>query len=369
LPRKRTFSKGSQKFTFFLKLEIATLQPVNQITNTKSSTMSKRTALTILAAILYSSDSSAFVNRPSNAFVGSKQSDLAQTCKRLSSKTRQQCKVSMYLDGAHHDLAVLAAPMLTSTIAIPSSPSFLNTLFDPAIESELFTDAAHVGLDLTTMVRPATAFLRVSVLFGRICAILSDYIPDRYMHPEEIAFQSVMLLVAAGACLQSFLPLLFASTAKISYRDARAYALLFSSLGISWTQYKAMVAVALDWKQVDPNEFVQDSDKDDYMYWLYSGDALVRSGKQIQNVTTSSGYNGLFGELKFAQLLDKTAEATTIQHPSPEIQAGETGATLIRLHMKKLKMLMDQDPDLAEAIQSLLVKGMHEKLSALMKQE
>ena len=115
---------------------------------------------------------------------------------------------------------------------------------------------------------------------------------------------------------------------------------------------------------------IQDADKDDYMYWLYSGDALVRSGKQIQNVTTSCGYNGLLGELKFAQLLDKHRQPQQPDFSSvARDSAGGTGATLIRLHMKKLKMLMDQDPDLAEAIQSLLVKGMHEKLSALMKQE
>jgi hypothetical protein len=277
----------------------------------------------------------------------------------------------MYLDGAHHDLAILSAPMLTSTIAIPSSGvSLLNTIFDPAIESELFSDAAHVGLDLSTMFRPATAFLRLSIVIGRICAILSDYIPDRYMHPEELAFQSIMLLVASGACLQSFLPLLLAATAKISYRDARAYARMFSSLGISWTQYKAMVAVALDWTQVEPHEYIKnDKDDDEYMYWLYSGDALVRTGKQIQNVTASSGYTGLLGELKFAQMLDKKQRLTETIHASPEIQAGGTGATLVRIHMKKLKMLMDQDHELAEAIQTLLLKGMHEKLSALMKEE
>ena len=245
---------SENKSSLFLETAQNPSKPV-KATNIKHQTltMTKRTVLTILTAILYSSESTC-VCESTVECVCRKQAicDHFHCHPRLASnKAWYPCTSTA---GAHHDLAVLAAPMLTSTIAIPSSPSFLNTLFDPAIESELFNDAAHVGLDMSTMFRPATAFLRVSVLIGRICAILSDYVPDRYMHPEEVAFQSVMLLLAAGACLQSFLPLLFASTAKISYRDARAYALLFSSLGISWTQYKAMVAVALDWKQVEPNE-------------------------------------------------------------------------------------------------------------------
>lgn len=272
----------------------------------------------------------------------------------------------MFLDGAHHDLAILSAPILTSTIAIPSG-SLLRTassaILDPVFESEILNDVAHIGLDLSTFLRPATALLRLSIVIGRICAILSDYLPDGHINPEEVVFQTIMLLLASWASFQSFLPLILAATTSISYRDGRAYTTMFRNLGISWTQYKAMVAVALDFVEVEPRQYIQEQDDSkDYMYWLYSGNAQVRGDKYVQSVTAGSGYNGFLGEIKFAQLLDIEEKETTC----PEIQAGGTGATLVRIDVEKLKMLMDQDPQLSESIRSLLVKGMHEKLSALM---
>lgn len=320
----------------------------------------KRALLVLLTASLYAPESVAFVSRPS----------LAAALPKTRPRTTQ--RLSMYLDGHTDDLAVLAAPILSSTIAIPYD-SLASTFMDPAVESELFNDAAHVGLDLSTMLRPATALLRLSIVIGRICAILSDYLPDGRMNPEEIVFQTIMLLLASGACLQSCLPLLLAATAKLSYRDGRAYTRMFQSLGITWTQYKAMVAVALDWVQLEPHEYIRETNDDKYMYMLYSGDTQLRcptTGKSVQNITAStSGYSGLLGELKLAQLLDfdksSQQEEATID---PTIQAGGTGATLLRINIKKLKMLMDQDTELSESIKSLLVKGMHEKLSALMKE-
>jgi len=348
----------------------ATLAPIKalyrlskrQATTLKRSflTMTKRAFLAFLAVVLSASESLAFVNRP--AF------------RSFKPMPAQKTQLSMFLhglDGAHHDLAILSTPILTSTIAIPSG-SLLNTassaIFDPALESELLADFAHVGLDLSTLLRPATALLRLSIVIGRICAILSDYLPDGHMNPEEIVFQTLMLLFASVACLQSFLPLLLAATAKMTYRDGRAYARMFQSLGITWTQYKAMKSVALDWVQVDPHHYVTEKNDEEYMYWLYSGDVQLRLGKSVQNVTAGSGHIGLLGELRFAKLLDKR-NTLAEQTPSPAIQAGGTGATLVRIHVKKLKMLMDQDEELAESIRSLLVKGMHEKLSALMIQE
>lgn len=44
---------------------------------------------------------------------------------------------------------------------------------------------------------------------------------------------------------------------------------MLHGVGIAWTQYKAMAAVALDWVQVDPYECVEDDE--DSMYWLYDG--------------------------------------------------------------------------------------------------
>lgn len=310
-----------------------------------------RIILALFAIALCAPDSMAFVNRQVPALTT-----------KMTTKTRKATtqRLSMVLDPT----------VLASTIAIPSSGSLtynpFSALLDPSIEGEVLTDFAHVGLDLSTFVRPATALLRISVVIGRICAILSDLLPDGHMNPEEVVFQSLMLLVAMGACIQSLPPLFWAATANLSYRDGRAYANMFRKLGISWTQYKAMVATSLDWIQLEPHQELSDKDQDKYMYWLYSGSAQLHGhdGKFVSNVTCGSGYNGLMGELQFAQLLDSSSNVET--PPTPKIKAGGTGATMIRINNRKLKDLMDQDEELSESIKSLLVKGMHEKLSALM---
>ena len=300
------------------------------------------------------SSTTAFVSRP--AF---------QTAANRKSKPG----LSMYLDGATTDaLTTLATPLLTSTIAIPSG-TLLGTassvFLDPSVEAEVLNDLAHVGLDLSTLLGTATPFIRLAVVIGRLCAIASDYLPDRYMHPEEIVFQSTMLLIASGGFFQSFLPLILASTAKMTPRDERAYQTMFQNVGVTWTQYKAMSAVAFDWVQVEPYQEVDD--EPEFMYWLHGGDAQVQcAGKNIQNVTAGSAYHGLIGEMRFAQVLEqKNTEGESRSKPTT-IRAGGSGATLLRINTKKLSMLMDHDKGLAESIRSLLVKGMREKLSALM---
>jgi hypothetical protein len=261
-----------------------------------------------------------------------------------------------------NDLSTLAAPLLlSSTIAVPSGymlSTATSALFDPYVEAELLTDAAHVGLDLSAYLGPATPALRLAIVIGRLCAIASDYIPDHYMNPEEVVFQGVMLTVATAAFLQSFLPILLGATAKTTFRDQQAQRML-QGVGISWTQYKAMAAVALDWIEVDTYEDLEDDV--DCMYWLYDGYVHLHAGKNVQTINSGSGYHSLLGD--FAQLLDKTKKNSNRQ--KPVVKAGGSGATLLRIDTKKLSMLMDHDQSLAESIRSLLVKGMTEKLSAL----
>ena len=230
-------------------------------------------------------------------------------------------------------------------------------MLDPRVEAEVLTDFAHIGLDLSTYFGPATPALRFGVLIGRLCAIASDYIPDQYMNPEEIIFQGVMLCLASAAFLQSFLPILLGATAKTTFRDKQVQRML-EGVGITWTQYKAMAAIALDWVQLDPFEHLEDDDA--CMYWLYDGYVHWHTGKNVQTITAGSGYNSLLGD--FSSLLHENEKKSDKQNPL--IKVGGSGATLLRIDTQKLSMLMKHDPSLAESIRSLLVRGMTEKLSA-----
>jgi hypothetical protein len=133
---------------------------------------------------------------------------------------------------------------------------------------------------------------------------------------------------------------------------------MLQGVGITWTQYKAMAAVALDWVQLDPYEYVEDDE--DCMYWLYDGYVHLHAGKNGQRITARSGYNSLLGD--FSSLLHENEKKLVKQKPL--IKVGSSGATLLRIDTQKLSTLMKHDQSLAESIRSLLVKGMTEKLSA-----
>jgi hypothetical protein len=147
-------------------------------------------------------------------------------------------------------------------------------------------------------------------------------------------------------------------TAKTTFRDKQAQRIL-QDVGITWTQYKAMAAVALDWVQIDSYEYVEDDEN--CMYWLYDGNVHLHTGKNVQTITAGSRYDSLLGD--FASLLHKNEKNSDKQNPL--IKAGGSGATLLRIDTNKLNFLMEHDPSLAESIRSLLVKGMTEKLNAL----
>jgi hypothetical protein len=244
-----------------------------------------------------------------------------------------------------------------NTIAIPSISLESILSLDPVVEAEVLTDVAHLGLDLSTVFGPATPAVRLSVVVGRLCAIASDYIPDHYMNPEEVVFQTFMLLGATAAFLRSVRPLLLAATAETTFRDRRAQRLL-QEVGVTWTQYKAMAAVALDWVQIEPYQLVTDNNNnDDFMYWIYTGNVQLFHDKHVQMISARSGYHSLLGDLS-ALLESKTKKS---DKPKRTIQAGGSGATLLRIDTQKLSMLMNHDPKLRESIRCLLVKSMTEK--------
>ncbi len=58
-----------------------------------------------------------------------------------------------------------------------------------SIEAEIFGDLAHLFLDFATFFSPDTVVLRLFVVCGRIFSILSDYIPDGEMAPDEAFIQ------------------------------------------------------------------------------------------------------------------------------------------------------------------------------------
>ena len=104
-------------------------------------------------------------------------------------------------------LGSVAAPLAGLTTAGSSVP--------PTLEAEVLTDLSHVSLDLASLfLGSGVLVLRLAAVLGRLCSIGADYLPDHKMLPEEMIFQSFMLLLAFGGLVQSVLPSILASMNK-----------------------------------------------------------------------------------------------------------------------------------------------------------
>jgi hypothetical protein len=284
-------------------------------------------------------------------------------------------------------------------------------LSSPLVEAEVLNDMA-LTLDLARFFGPANLSIRVAAVLGRIAAMGADYLPDHFMHPEELVFQCFMLGIAWMALVKSAMPVVLSIMASnITLRDGKAFSLLFGPAGMTWQQYKTLSVTALDWVKVEPGETVtsdelsspgavdDDNRIDEYIYWLYAGQTVIESqGKILHNVTRVVGGprtslkqaagRRLLGEMRLLRHMqakeakerggplgkhkaknhskgkDHKETTTTKSYPRTTVKAGDAGATLLRIHTSNLVMLMDHDVELAHAVQSLLFQGMHDKLAA-----
>jgi hypothetical protein len=325
----------------------------------------------------------------------------------------------------------LTSPLAAGTLALPFVLAIATSLFDtgisagltsllssPLVEAEVLNDMA-LTLDLAAFFGPAKLVIRAAAVLSRIAAMAADYVPDHFVHPEEMVFQCFMLGLAWMALVKSAMPVILSVMAgNITLRDGKAFSLLFGPAGMTWPQYKALSVTALDWVKVESGEIItsdelsspepqdaidNDNRIDEYIYWLYAGQTIIESqGKILHNVTRVVGGStislkqdagrGLLGEIRLLRHMqakerggrfgkrkaknqkedrdtynkDKDHEetSTTKSYPRTTVKAGDAGATLLRIHTSNLVMLMDQDVELAHAVRSILFQGMHDKLAA-----
>ena len=133
----------------------------------------------------------------------------------------------------------------------------------------------------------------------------------------------------------------------------------------------------MDWITVEDGTTVTTDaatlDEDEYMYWLYSGSVQVeRDNRTLYNMsrngTATRQHAGQFllGEGRLLRRMQKMQQQN---HPVDQsvttVRSSGPSTTLLRIHTKRLKLLMDhQDQSLADSIRTLVFSGMEAKWNA-----
>jgi hypothetical protein len=97
-------------------------------------------------------------------------------------------------------------------------------------------DISHVALDLFPYFALTTCILRLSLVVGQIFDFASEYLPDGFVHPDELFFQICALVISFFLLSRSAYPLMRATLAKTTELDQIVFQQLFEPVDISWLQ-------------------------------------------------------------------------------------------------------------------------------------
>jgi hypothetical protein len=283
-------------------------------------------------------------------------------------------------------LGILTGLTTSATVAAAFFPSLP---LDPLVTTEILNDMSHLTLDVASFLNKGLLGVRIAAIAGRLCTIAADFLPDHSMFPEEIIFQMFMLAVAViGLGKAAVLPIFAALHTNVQIRDGKTYDALFASVGVSWTQFKAISMFAMDWVDLREGETItsfdgedehQDNDDHrDYMYWLYSGSIAVEHSSNISyEVQRASGPKrshecgrAVIGENRLLSHLRKKhiPQAASESSSSSFTIRANAPSTVLRINAAKLQILMENDSHLAESIRIWLYQSMEAKWNARMHQ-
>jgi len=241
------------------------------------------------------------------------------------------------------------------------------------VEAQLFGDMAHLILDFGTILNPDTIVLRLFIFLGRICSILSDYVPDHSMTYDETLFQFSMLAISSNMLFKKFRIAIASLNETTSFKDRRIYQRIFYPAGFSWFQYKSLLASGvLEWKEASAAEIlVEDSDS---LIITYRGEInQVINGSDIIHSRMYDGKVSVIGDFSKLNTLIKTKrtkppkmqQRCDLVNKQTEciLLAGSTEATFLRIHMKELLQQAGEDADINECSKCLYFNVMQRRLS------
>ena len=272
-----------------------------------------------------------------------------------------------------HTMMLPISPIFDVTVAETMQNAAILVSSEQNHEAQFYGDLAHLILDFLTFCTADGIAIRLLIFLGRICSILSDYVPDHQMTYDELVFQSTMLTTSISMLLKKVSTTVSSLDATTSFKDKRIYKVMFSPAGFTWIQYKTLLSTsALQWVYYDPGMRI------DHDYSL-----LITYKGEIEQVNGGSKFverYGVIGDLsqvpQFSESsLDRRKSLKDVDNRKNDyknqqgqdheriLRAGKEGLTLLQIDMKKLFEHGSEDEKISEstknfyfnAIQNVLI--------------
>lgn len=293
----------------------------------------------------------------------------------LDEVTNQFSSLSYHFSTIPNIPISLEAKSLVSQAASSMQMNDNPTLF----EGMFLSDVSRVVLDLSIFVirTENPSLLYLATVVGKIVGMLSDYIPDHDVRPDELIFQISMITVYSYLLMESVIPsarvFLSKQRSLPDRRDVIAYRHLFEPAGFTWMQLKTLFACeALEWVEIAPGNTSQfrnqitkasKNSMDDQrvdVHWIYN--------KTNKSFETSDDI-GLFACTQFLRKLEKRKKNSKRTRTKPKIvtennfdqslsryeQKVAKGATILQINSEKMIEMMEKHEGLSTAMLFLTV--------------
>jgi len=262
------------------------------------------------------------------------------------------------------------------------------------VEGVVVQDLSHIALDLSTFFinRENTTLLRLIVFIGRILSFGGDYIPDHSLSPDELTYQVIMLSLSSVALSRSILPRMKAYMIQKpnvlpDRRDVLAYRGLFEPVGVSWIQFKSLLAnKAMEWVAVEAGDHTpqmkssrssltrpeEEKRGKTYFYWVY--DRETKSFDAPDNI-------GEFACMQFLRKIEKrkkTKKKSSTETPgfssndtdfhqllSQHKNSLSEDSTFLRINTDQMIRAMEENEALSVSILFLVVNCLQHKVANL----
>jgi hypothetical protein len=262
----------------------------------------------------------------------------------------------------------------------------------PTVEAEILSNMSHVALDLFGFLNPERFLLRLSALLGRMMLMAADYDVDHKISADEMLFQGGMLALSAKQFMSSWCRIRGAQQkyGDVSFRERVVYQLFFSPVGVSWLQFRSLVASCVDRVEVQPNETLEtiNHNGEQVAYWLYNGQVAMRHradsplaqemhhrrgkpvGRQVSiedskvDGKSTKEFGLLAGPGALSALVDFGVEEDGAGE-SLQLVVGDMGATMMRVNVAKLRELMDDDEKIDKTVRNLVLLSRRSKMQSV----